>query len=81
MTQYPSLQSNLRKRRAAVAIAGPDAVVQAAGEFADEVRSMRNELVHQPNRRPWNYRRQIEERLDAFAKAARTALEDEGHQT
>lgn len=79
--QYATIQSNIRKRRAAVAIAGPDAVVAAAGEFADAVRSMRNDLVHGKSNQPFRYRHEMERRLDAFAKAARTALEDEGSST
>jgi hypothetical protein len=77
--QYESLQSALRKRRAVVAIAGPDFVVTAAGEFSDEVRQLRNELVHQrlPGH-PSNHRHRIERRLDSFCKAARSALEDDG---
>ncbi|MFE4959627.1 hypothetical protein ACFRCW_37990 [Streptomyces sp. NPDC056653] len=82
MEQYETLISAIRKRRAVVAIAGPEAVVQAAGEFADEVRSLRNDLVHGVRKgHPFNHMREIEGRLDAFAKAARTALEDEGHQS
>ncbi|MFI6606835.1 hypothetical protein [Streptomyces sp. NPDC050507] len=79
--QYETLQSAIRKRRAVVAIAGPEAVVKAAGEFANEFRSLRNELVHGRIRdHPFHHMRRCEERLEAFAKAARTALEDEGHQ-
>ncbi|MEV3886039.1 hypothetical protein AB0K38_08060 [Streptomyces griseoincarnatus] len=76
--QYATIQSHIRKRRAAVAIAGPDAVVAAAGEFADAVRSMRNDLAHGKRNQPFRYRHEMEQRLDAFAKTARTALEDEG---
>ncbi|MFE9950202.1 hypothetical protein ACFYRJ_22100 [Streptomyces sp. NPDC005531] len=81
--QYETFIGAIRKRRAVVAIAGPDAVVKAAGEFADEVRRTRNDLVHArgPRRPSLQYRQRIEGRLDAFAKAARTALEDEGHQS
>ncbi|MFD8379813.1 hypothetical protein ACFV2X_14915 [Streptomyces sp. NPDC059679] len=80
LRQFETLQSNIRKRRSTVAIAGPEAVVIAAGEFADEVRTFRNELAHGDMRsHPFNQRRRLERRLDAFAKAARTALEDEGH--
>ncbi|MFF3558986.1 hypothetical protein ACFYXS_02940 [Streptomyces sp. NPDC002574] len=77
---YEPMQKKIRRRRAAVAIVGPDTVVQAAAQFANAVRTMRNEVQHSTTNRPWDYRRQIEGSLDDFAKAARTALEDEGHQ-
>jgi hypothetical protein len=78
--QFEALWENIRKRRSTVAIAGPEAVVKAAGEFADEVRSFRNDLAHTRIRRhPFNEKHRFERRLDAFAKAARTALEDEGY--
>ncbi|MEU1457618.1 hypothetical protein [Streptomyces avermitilis] len=78
--QFEGLWEAIRKRRSTVAIAGPDAVVKAAGEFADEVRSFRNDLAHQRRRgHPFNEKHRFERRLDAFTKAARTALEDEGH--
>ncbi|MEU0844809.1 hypothetical protein ABZ370_35795 [Streptomyces sp. NPDC005962] len=80
MEQFETLQSSIRKRRSTVAIAGPEAVVRSAGEFANEVRDFRNELMHGRFRgHPFNQKHRLEGRLDAFAKAARTALEDEGH--
>ncbi|MBK3573160.1 hypothetical protein JHN63_04850 [Streptomyces sp. MBT65] len=82
LLQFEALQANVRKRRSNVAIAGPDAVVAAAGVFADEVRVFRNELAHGGiTGHPFNQKHRLERPLDAFAKAARTALEDEGHQT
>ncbi|MET9051733.1 hypothetical protein ABZW50_11345 [Streptomyces bacillaris] len=78
--QFEGLWETIRKRRSTVAIAGPDPVVKAAGEFADEVRSFRNDLMHRRRRsHPFNEKHRFERRLDAFTKAARTALEDEGH--
>jgi len=77
--QFEGLWANIRKRRATVAIAGPDAVVNAAAAFADEVRSFRNELAHGRIRHAFNEKHRFERRLDAFAKVARKALEDEGH--
>ncbi|MET9848855.1 hypothetical protein [Streptomyces ossamyceticus] len=78
--QFEGLWENIRKRRSTVAIAGPDAVVMEAGQFADEVRSFRNDLMHSRTRRhPFNEKHRFERRLDSFTKAARTALEDEGH--
>ncbi|WP_371538349.1 hypothetical protein OG210_21790 [Streptomyces sp. NBC_00466] len=80
LTQYEDLQSNIRKWRSTVAIAGPDVVALSAGIFADEVRNLRNELAHgRLEGHPANQGRLLEARLDAFAKAARRALEDEGH--
>ncbi|MGO4423448.1 hypothetical protein AB4Z54_33360, partial [Streptomyces sp. MCAF7] len=80
LRQFETLQSNIRKRRSIVAIAGPEAVVIAAGASADEVRTFRNEIAHGEMRsHPFNQRHRLERRLDTFAKAARTALEDEGH--
>ncbi|MET8511954.1 hypothetical protein [Streptomyces sp. NPDC005077] len=81
LTQFEALQANIRKRRSSVAIAGPDSVVQASGEFADEVRKFRNELARGAIRgHPLHHKGRFERPLDGFAKAARTALEDEGHQ-
>ncbi|MFD8072141.1 hypothetical protein ACFV3E_05760 [Streptomyces sp. NPDC059718] len=80
LSQYEVLQRNLRKRRATVAIAGPDAVVQAAGEFAREVQRARVELSHTAPGPLGVFRGRVVQRLDAFTKAARAALEDEGHQ-
>ncbi|GAQ61427.1 hypothetical protein SsS58_01776 [Streptomyces scabiei] len=79
--QFEALWENIRKRRSTVAIAGPDAVVRAAGEFANEVRSFRNDLAHARIQGPriFNEKHRFERRLDTFTKAARTALEDEGH--
>ena len=78
--QFEALQANIRKRRSNVAIAGPEAVVAAAGEFADEVRAFRNEMAHRAwTDHPYNHKHRLERRLDEFAKAARTALEDDGH--
>ncbi|MFE7029432.1 hypothetical protein ACFU9Y_03915 [Streptomyces sp. NPDC057621] len=77
--QFDALWANIRKRRASVSIAGPDAVVNAAAAFGDEVRSFRNEYMHNRIRRPFNERHRFERRLDVFAKVARTVLEDEGH--
>ena len=82
LTQFEALQANIRKRRSSVAIAGPDSVVQAAGEFADEVRKYRNELARGAIRgHPLHHKGRFERPLDGFAVAARTALEDEGHQS
>ncbi|MFD5711310.1 hypothetical protein ACFWHW_13085 [Streptomyces pharetrae] len=81
LSQFEALQANIRKRRSHVAIAGPEAVVTAAGEFADAVRQFRNELAHGAIRgHPFNQKHRLERPLEAFARAARTALEDEGHQ-
>ncbi|MET9510745.1 hypothetical protein ABZX62_20185 [Streptomyces flavidovirens] len=80
LSTFEALQGNIRKRRSNVAIAGPEAVVRAAGVFADEVRVFRNALAHGPMRdHPFNHKHKLERPLEAFAKAARTALEDEGH--
>ncbi|MEU8556041.1 hypothetical protein AB0C80_18895 [Streptomyces anthocyanicus] len=77
---FEALQANIRKRRAHVAIAGPESVVRAASAFADEVRDFRNQLVHGGlSGHPFNHKQKLERPLEAFAKAARTALEDEGH--
>ncbi|WP_430376678.1 hypothetical protein [Streptomyces sp. B1-3] len=79
--QFEGLWEMIRKRRSTVAIAGPAAVVRAAGDFANEVRSFRNEVAHGRLQGPriFNEKQRFERRLDAFTKAARTALEDEGH--
>ncbi|MER5342946.1 hypothetical protein [Streptomyces mirabilis] len=80
LSTFEALQANIRMRRSHVAIAGPEAVVRAAGEFADEVRDFRNVLAHGALRgHPFNHKHKLERPLDAFTKAARTALEDEGH--
>ncbi|MET8114048.1 hypothetical protein [Streptomyces prasinus] len=80
LEHFEALQRNIRKRRSNVAIAGPDTVVRAAGEFADEVRDFRNKMAHGHRRGyPFNHKHGLEARLEAFAKAARAALEDEGH--
>lgn len=79
--QFDALYTNIRKRRSTVAVAGPEAVVQAAAELANEVRMLRNNLMHARVGHFFNEKGKIEKRLDAFTKAARTALEDEGHQT
>ncbi|MEV7676907.1 hypothetical protein [Streptomyces sp. NPDC088752] len=80
MRQIEEVQSVIRKRRIAVAIVGPDSVVTAAGTFADAVWDFRNDLFHSRKREhPFNLRHKIEQLLEAFAKVARIALEDEGH--
>ncbi len=49
--------------------------------FADRVRTLRNEVTHQRLRGSFTGNRlKVEAYLEAFAKEARTALEDEGHQ-
>ncbi|RLL67003.1 hypothetical protein [Streptomyces sp. Z26] len=78
--QFQGLWEAIRKRRSTVAIAGPDFVVKAAGQFSDEVRSFRNDLAHgRISTNPLNEKHRLERRLDSFTQAARTALEDEGH--
>ncbi|MGA5452055.1 hypothetical protein ACPCVO_36025 [Streptomyces umbrinus] len=82
LTQFETLQARIRKRRSNIAIAGPDSVVQAAGEFADEVRKFRNELAHGAVRgHPLHHKGRFERPLDGFARAARASLEDDGDET
>jgi hypothetical protein len=80
LASFEALQANIRKRRAHVAVAGPESVVHAASAFADEVRDFRNLFAHGGLRgHPFNHKQKLERPLEAFAAAARTALEDEGH--
>ncbi|WP_432043775.1 hypothetical protein [Streptomyces cadmiisoli] len=69
------LYVTVRKRRAAVAIVGPELVAIAATGIAVAVGQMRNEVMHL---RAFKTISGVEHALETFTRAARTALEDEG---
>ncbi|MGW0854193.1 hypothetical protein [Streptomyces sp. NPDC002690] len=69
------LYRTIRKRRAAVAIVGPAAVVQSASNLAQSVSRLRNEIEHL---RQFTAISDVEVALELFTRAARAALEDDG---
>lgn len=72
-----SLNSSVRKRRATVALVGPERVARIAALLASSVADFRNAVVHQV---PDALRSidNIEVTLEAFTIVARGALEDDG---
>jgi hypothetical protein len=70
-----NLYSTARKRRAAVAIVGPEPVALSATELLRNVAVMRNEVMHQ---RRFSGISDVEVALELFTRAARAALEDDG---
>lgn len=69
------LYSTARKRRAAVAIVGPEPVALSATELLRNVAVMRNEVMHL---RRFSGISDVERALELFTMAARAALEDDG---
>jgi hypothetical protein len=71
------LNNLTRKRRAVVALAGPENVAQAATELSRTVSTLRNVIMHQG---PQEQRTllAVRDALEAFTNVARAALEDDG---
>nr|WSW71010.1 hypothetical protein OG461_35185 [Streptomyces sp. NBC_00995] len=71
------LNDSARKRRAVVALAGPENVARAAAELSRTVATLRNRVLHQDSQA----RRTVlavQDSLEAFTDVARAALEDDG---
>ena len=70
-----NLYATARKRRAAVAVVGPEHAARAASDLIRTVAVMRNEVIHL---RRFHAISDVEIALELFTRAARIALEDDG---
>lgn len=72
------LNNSVRKRRAVVALAGPENVAVAAADLAGMVAQLRNGIVHQHPEVP-RMLMAVQGALEKFTNEARAALEDDGN--